>query len=122
MVFALKKVKSKQDIDIAELYNKDEHVAGEDLPPEQEHCVKVVSTFLHAGVPISKNNLFWDLLEENGLRLAGCRTMSGMICSQKRIKEDIQGQQVSVIFDGASWLGEAMVIVLRFVDKDWNIQ
>ena len=34
----------------------------------------------------------------------------------------MQGQKVSVIFDGTSWTGEAMAVILRFVDKDWEIQ
>lgn len=51
-------------------------MAGEELPPAQKvYCVKVITTFLHAGVLINKLDLFQDLLEENSLRLAGRRTM-----------------------------------------------
>ena len=123
--------KGKKDKDIAEAlkaYNKEEHLAGEELPPEQQvYRVKVITTFLRAGVPISKLDLFRDLLEENGLRLAGRRTMSDLIPfahqeEQRRVKAEIQGQKISVIFDGTSRIGEAMAIILRFVDKDWNIQ
>ena len=39
-----------------------------------------------------------------------------------KIKQEIAGRKVSVIFDGTTRLGEAMVIVLRFVDDDWQIQ
>ena len=35
---------------------------------------------------------------------------------QQRIRADLQGKKVSVIFDGTTRLGEALVIVLRFVD------
>ena len=28
----------------------------------------------------------------------------------------------SVIFDGSTRLGEALAIIVRFIDKDWNIQ
>ena len=41
---------------------------------------------------------------------------------QRRVKTDVHGQKVVVIFDGTSRIGEAMVIILRFVDKDWIIQ
>ena len=34
----------------------------------------------------------------------------------------MQGQKVSVIFDGTSRIGEAMAVILRFADKDWEIQ
>ena len=41
---------------------------------------------------------------------------------QRRVKAEIQGQKVSVIFDGTNRIGETMAIILRFVDKDWSIQ
>ena len=28
----------------------------------------------------------------------------------------------SVIYDGSTRLGEALAIIVRFIDKDWNIQ
>ena len=36
---------------------------------------------------------------------------------QQQIKAELQGKNVSEIFDGTSCLGEALVIVLRFVDN-----
>ena len=39
-----------------------------------------------------------------------------------KIKNEIAGRKVSVIFDGTTRLGEAMAIVLRFIDDEWNIQ
>jgi len=63
--------KFRQEKDIADAlkpYNKEEHLAGEELPPAQKaYRVKVITTFLHAGVLINKPDLFRDLLEENGL-------------------------------------------------------
>ena len=61
-------------------YNSHEHLAGEELPPEQQvYRVKVLTTFLKAGVPISKLDHFQELLEENGVRLARRRSMSDSI-------------------------------------------
>lgn len=75
--------KGTQKKNIAEalkLYNKQEHLVGEELPPEQQaYLVKVKTTLLHVGVPISKLELLQDLLEENGLRLAGRCTMLDLI-------------------------------------------
>lgn len=96
--------KGRQEKDIAEVlkaYNKEEHLAGEELPPEQQvYRVKVITTFLRAGVPISKLDLFRDLLEENGFRLSGRRTISDLIPfahqeEQRRVKIEMQGQKVS---------------------------
>ena len=38
------------------------------------------------------------------------------------IKKQINGKQVSVIFDGTTHVCEALVILLRFVDENWNLQ
>ena len=38
-----------------------------------------------------------------------------------QIRQEIAGRKVSVIFDGTTRLGEALVIVLRFVTDDWQI-
>ena len=41
---------------------------------------------------------------------------------QARIKEELDGKDLSVIFDGTTRLGEAMAIVVRFIDLNWLIQ
>ena len=38
------------------------------------------------------------------------------------ISEEIKGKDVSVFFDGTTRLGEAVAIVLRFIDDGWNIK
>jgi len=39
------------------------------------------------------------------------------------VKQEIEGRDVSVVvFDGTTHLGEAMAVVLHFVDGEWNIQ
>ena len=124
--------KGKREQDISEalkLYDKEVHPVGETLPSEQRvYRVKVVSTFLKAGVPLSKLDLFRDLLEENCYRLAGRHPMSDVIPfilseEKRRIKDEIAGKDVSVIFDGTSRLGEALAIVVRIVNSStWCIE
>ena len=41
---------------------------------------------------------------------------------QAKIKEEIEGKHVAVIFDGTTYLGEALAIVLRFVSEDFEIK
>ena len=41
---------------------------------------------------------------------------------ESRIRSEIDGQQLSVIFDGKSRLGEALAVVLRFVSSDWSVE
>ena len=58
-----KKQAREQDITQAlQKYNSECH--------QQVYRVKVVPTFLQAGVPLSKLDIFRDLLEENGFRLS----------------------------------------------------
>ena len=40
---------------------------------------------------------------------------------QAKIKEEMQGKHVGVIFDGTTRLGEALSIVLRFVSEDFEL-
>ena len=41
---------------------------------------------------------------------------------QAEIKEEINGKEVSVIFDGTTRLGEAMAIVIGFVNDEWALE
>ena len=125
------KEKQSREQDIAEAfreYTSQKHTVGETLPENQQvYRVKVVTTFLRAGVPVSNIDVFRPLLEDTGYRLAGRRTMSDFIPfihqqEQKKVKSELEGRKVSVIFDGTTRLGEAMVIIIRFIDAQWVIQ
>ena len=88
--------------------------------------LKVVKTFLRAAVSLSKVDAFKDLLEENSFHLTDRRHMCDLIpfiITQEKadIKAKIVGKPVSVVFDGTTPLGEAMVIVIRFVDNSFAI-
>ena len=109
-------------------HDKINHPAGETLPMEQRvYRLKVLKTFLHAAVPLTKLSSFRDLPEENMFRLTNRRNMTGLvpyIVTQEKadIKAKILGKSVSVIFDGTTRLGEATAIVVRFVDDSFVIQ
>ena len=80
------------------------------VPPEQDSTIN-----------------FRELLEENALRLTDRRHMSDIILfilaqEQAQIKEKISGKPLSIIFDGTSRLGEALAVVVRFIDSKWSIQ
>ena len=109
-------------------HNSEVHPSGETLPMEHQiHRVKVVECFLRAAVPLSKIQHFRKLLEESGYRLADRRLMSELIPvvfkqEKSRIQSEVSEQDVSVIFNGTSRLGEALAIVLRFVTCEWSIE
>ena len=93
----------------------------------QVYRMKVVSTFLKAGAPLNKVDTLCELLEENSPQLAGGRSLNDFIPfiheqEVAQIRQEIAGEKVSAILDGTTCLGEAMVILLRFVTDDWQIQ
>ena len=104
-------------------YDTNAHPSGETLPEAvRVYCVKVLHTFIKAGVPINKIDDFRDLLEEYAFRLAGRKPMSDLIPfilseEKKQLKAEIDGVPVAVIFDGTLRLGEALAVILRFVDR-----
>ena len=120
-----------KDSDIAQSlqrYNAEAHGRGETLPEQQQvFRVKVVKTFLQAGVPLSKVDQFRSLFEETGYRLTDRRFMFDLIPfileeEKARIKQSLQGQFLSVIFDGTSHSGEALAVLVRFVNDSFEIQ
>ena len=104
-----------------------EHPRGETLSKDQRvYRINVVTAFLKAGVPLAKIDHFRDILEEHAYRLSDRRGMSDLIPfilseERKQIRDESSGKPVSIIFDGTSRLGEALVIVLRFLDN-WEIK
>ena len=65
-----RKVKDHEIAQSLRKYNEEVHSRGETLPEQlQVFRVKVVKTFLEAGVPLSKIGHFRELLEETGFRL-----------------------------------------------------
>ena len=65
------KMAKEQDLAISlKQYNSMEHLRGETLPESQQvYHVKVIKAFLQAGVPLTKIDVFRELLEENGYHL-----------------------------------------------------
>ena len=66
------------------------------------------------------------ILEENALRLTDTRHMLDLVPfileeERSRIKEEIQGKFLSLVFDGTSRFGEVLTIVVRYV-VGWDVQ
>ena len=109
-------------------HNEESHLRGETLPDSQQvYRVKVVTCFLRAAVPLRKLDCFRELLEEHAYRLSDRRHLSDLIPfihseEELKIRGEISGRPVSVIFDGTTRLGEALAIVLRFVSDEWSLE
>lgn len=82
--------------------------------------IKVLETFLKAGVPLQKIDALGDVLESHGFSLSdscNLRKLIPLILESEisQLKESIAGKQVSVtvIFDGTTHVCEALVNLLR---------
>ena len=68
---ARKQAREKDIVEALKDYSKQSHPAGETLPePQRVFRVKVMMSFLRAGVPLSKLQHFCEVLEEHAYKLA----------------------------------------------------
>ena len=83
-------------------------------------------TFLQAGVPLGKLDVFRELLEENSYQLCHRRHLFDLIPfilneEITQIKNEIKDKFLGVVFDGTTHTCEALAIVIRFVSDSWVI-
>ena len=98
------------------------------LPDEHNvYRVKVVKAFMQAGIPLAKLDCpgLRDLLQDHGYRLTDTRHMFDLVPfvlqeERSRLRAEVQGKCVSVIFDGTTRLGEVLAVVVRFI-SEWNV-
>ena len=124
-----------KDQTIIEAFRREGSSKDSTLPLEEcAYGLEVVGEFLKAGIPIGKIDMLRSLLEKNSYRLTG-NCYIGQYVSMtlkqeiERIKQESEmpGQvgmtrDLSTIFDGNTRQGEAIAIIVRFVDNNWNIQ
>ena len=110
------------------MYESRTRLVGDGLPDStQVYRVKVVTVMLKAGVPLSKVDLFRDLVEEHGYALTSLTNLTQLIPfihqeELSRIKQEILNQPSSIIFDGTTHICEAFVVVLRYLTDDWELK
>ena len=126
------KTKEAREADLAvalEKHDDKTHRKGETLPEAQKvYRARVAIAMMEAGIPLSKLDCpgLRDLLEENSFRLTDSRHMMDMMPfileeQHARVKDEIQGKDISIIFDGTTRLGEVLVVVVRFLEE-WAIK
>ena len=125
----IKKSKEK-DPNIKDLLAKTSGGAKASTLPEDImlYRYELVETLLKAGIPLLKVDSLRPFLEKYGHRLTSRNHLTEFIpmIRQKEIdfvkSEIATNSAFSVIFDGNTRLGEALAIIVRFIDKDCNIQ
>ena len=130
----LKKSKLK-DQTIMEAFRAGDSTQKDSTLPitERAYRLEVVEEFLRAGIPIGKIDMLRSLLEKNGQRLTASAHLGQYISivfnqEVERIKNELTlpGQtsmtrDVSMIFDGSTRQGEAIAVIVRFLDNNWSI-
>ena len=86
----------------------------------------MVENFLRAGIPLAKVDELGALLEGNSLKLTHSSHLADYIPvplqqEKETLKNEIQGEPVSLVFDGTTHEGEALAVVVRFV-RGWKLQ
>ena len=108
-------------------YDTEFHPVGETLPDSTRiYCIRVVTTMLKAGVRLSKVDKFRDILEENALALTTSSSLRQLLPfilqnELQNLKEEIKGKHVSILFDGTTHVCEALVVMSRYLDSDWQV-
>lgn len=91
------------------------------LDDQKVYELQVLTAFLKAGVPITKLKYFQPLLEQNALQLTQHRYTSDLLPyilkeEVARIKEEIKGRYLTIVFDTS----EALAVIVRYV-KEWEV-
>ena len=92
---------------------------------DQLYRYRVVESMLSAGVPISKVDNLRPLLERAQSSLTDSRHLKVFIPKietreVEQLIEEVADQRVTIIFDGTSRLGEALVLILRWIPADFS--
>ena len=116
---------------IEEALRKEKHNKDSTLPVEERaYRLHVVEEFLKAGIPVRKMDKLGTLLERQGYWLSHSSNMMDYVTTiykqeieriKAEIRQGVSTRDVSVIYDGRTRQGEAIGILVRFVDNDWNI-
>ena len=118
---AQKEARERDIVQSLQAYDKEVEPAGTNVSMEQRvYRVKVVEQFLRAGIALVKVDSLRGLLEEGALKLTHSSHLADYV-PVKRIRSEIDGQDVAIIFDGTTRLGEALAVVLCFF-SGWKIQ
>ena len=114
---------------IAEAFKREESSKSKASTLPVEECayrLEVVTEFLKAGIPIAKTNMLRSLYRLTGSSNLGQYVSMALKQEIEQIKQELEmpGQvglttDISVIFDTRQ--GEAIAIIVRFMDNDWNI-
>ena len=123
------KLKDQSIAKLLKANNSKTNPKGETLPEEMRvYRFDLVENCLAAGVPLAKVDSPRSFLEKYGHRITSHSHLSEMIPAvlakeKETLKSELSGaNSFSVIFDGSTRLGEALAIIVRYIDGNWNLE
>ena len=123
-VIAKSKKKDQSIVDLMKRNDEQMNPKGSTLPKDMRlYRYELVESLLTTGIPISKVDNLRPFLEKYGHRLTSSSHLTELIhLILKREKDCVKSEiattdSFSVIFDGSTRLGEALPIVVRFIDN-----
>ena len=125
------KLKTQTLQQVLKRHDEETRAKGETLPADMRAGrLEVVEGFLFRGVPLKKIDHLRHLLERNNFRLTSSSHLTQLVpllLKQEidQVKEDLKrsgGRDVSVIFDGTTRQGEAIAILVLYVDTEWQLR
>ena len=121
------KKESQTILECLQRQDKRSNISGSTWPADMRlFRFEVIETLLLAGIPISKIDILRPLLEKYGHRITASSHMKDLIPSvltkeKEKIKAELGNvKEASIIFDGTARLGEALAIIVRFVQDDFK--
>ena len=120
------KKQSQSIMDCLKRRDMREHPSGPTLPAEISlFRFEIVACVISGGIPLSKVDILRALLEKYGHRLTHSANLREIIPAvlekerEKLLSELESVKEASVIFDGTARMGEALAIIVRFVQEDF---
>ena len=118
------KKQSQSIMDCLKRRDMREHPSGSTLPAEiRLFRFEIVECVISGGIPLSKVDILRPLLEKCGHRLTHSANLREIIPAvlekerEKLLSELESVKEASVIFDGTARMGEALAIIVRFVQR-----
>ena len=120
------KKQSQSIVDCLKRRDMREHPSGSTLPAEiRLFRFEIVECAISGGIPLSKVDILRPLLEKYGHRLTHSANLREIIPAvlekerEKLLSELESVKEASVIFGGTARMGEALAIIVPFVQEDF---
>ena len=124
------KKESQSIIQCLQRFDKKENPSGSTLLEEMRlFWFEVVAGLLSGGILLSNADVLHPIFEKYGHRLISATNLAKLIPAvleneREKIKSELELEDIkeaSVIFDGTARLGEALAVIIRYLQEDFQL-